>query len=268
MKKIVFTKMHGTGNDFIFVFEKTEADRRFWTKKRVRKLCDRHVGIGADGLILLKPARQRGRYGFCIYNADGSSAEICINGLRCAALLVSRGKEQIVFEPLAGPMSTRVLQRVGSRATVRVDLGIPEYGAATLPPLGRGRKKMAVTAISVGNPHLVVFVNDFDFDWQAVAAQVQQQSTFPRGANVGFARVISRRQIELRFFERGVGPTLSSGSGALAATLAAMREDLVGNTVNLTMPGGKLKITYDPTGDRLYLTGPVEKVFAGEVSIA
>lgn len=267
MKKIAFTKMQGTGNDFIFVFEKSVSVGRFWTKKRVRTVCDRHSGIGADGLIVLSSARRRGGYGFRIYNADGSTAETCINGLRCAALLVSRGKEEIVFHPPPGPVKTRVLQRRGPAGQVMVDLGIPEYHAATLPPLGRGGNKMTVTAISVGNPHLVVFVRDFTFDWLAAAVLVQQQSTFAQGANVDFARVISRRRIELRFFERGVGPTLSSGSGAVAATLAAMREDLVGNTVSLAAPGGKLKITYDPPADRLFLTGPAEKIFTGEISV-
>jgi diaminopimelate epimerase len=268
MRKITFTKMHGTGNDFIFVLAKTSSGRQFWTKKRVRKLCDRHSGIGADGLIVLTPPAKRGGYGFRIYNADGSTAETCLNGLRCAAFLVSRGTGEVIFVPPAGPVSTRVLSRTGSTAIVRVDLGVPEYGAATLPPLGRGWNKMTVTAISVGNPHLVVFVEDFDFDWPAVAGQVQQRSSFPRGANVEFVRVVNRRRMELRFFERGVGPTLSCGSGAVAATLAAMREDLVGNAVNLATPGGKLKINYNPTADRIYLTGAAEKIFTGEIRIS
>ncbi|MFC1475661.1 diaminopimelate epimerase [Candidatus Zixiibacteriota bacterium] len=267
MRTITFTKMHGTGNDFIFVLAKTRSGRQFWTKKRIGTLCDRHIGIGADGLIVLTPLAKREGYGFRIYNADGSTAETCLNGLRCAAFLVSRGPGTVIFEPPAGPVSTRVLSRAGSTAIVRVDLGVPEYGAATLPPLGRGRNKITVTAISVGNPHLVVFVRDFNFDWPVVATQVQQQSAFPRGANVDFVRVINRRRMELRFFERGVGPTLSCGSGAVAATLAAMREDLVGNAVNLVTPGGELKIHYNPTADRIYLTGPVERIFTGEIRI-
>jgi diaminopimelate epimerase len=267
MKKISFTKMHGTGNDFILVSTRARTTRRFWTTRRVRALCDRHHGVGADGLIILTAHRRQRQYGFAIYNADGSTAETCLNGLRCAAFLLTRGTGEIILHPPAGPVSARVLRRKGSTAVVRLDLGIPQYGAAPLPPMGRGRQKATVTAIDVGNPHLVVFVKDFEFDWPRTAARVQQQATFPQATNVDFVRVINRRRLELRFFERGVGPTLSCGSGAVAATLAAMREDLIGNTVRLITPGGTMKINYDSRADRLLLTGPAEKVFSGKIEV-
>ena len=267
MRKIAFTKMQGTGNDFILVQEKSIAALRFWTEKRVWIICDRHLGIGADGLILLTPQGRRGEYDFRIYNADGSGAETCINGLRCAASLVARGKTETVFHPPAGPVRTIILDRRGPIATVRVNLGVPQYQALTLPPLGRGRNKMPVTAISVGNPHLVILVKDFAFDWPAVALRVQHESIFPQGANVDFMRVINRSRLELRFYERGVGPTLSCGSGAMAAALSAMRDDLINNSATLITQGGKLKINYDPLSDHVYLAGPAVRVFSGTIDI-
>jgi len=267
MRKIAFTKMHGTGNDFILVKQKSKKNRRLLTRGRVCALCDRHTGIGADGLIVLAPTRQRGRYDFTIYNADGSSAETCVNGLRCAALLVAKEKKEAVFVTLAGPVATRVLQLKGKKATVQVDLGVPEYRAATLAPLGKGKDKMPMVAIDVGNPHIVVFVKDFDLDWPQAAVAAQHQAGLPRGANVEFVRVIGRRKIELRIFERGVGPTLSSGSGSIAAFFAAMREDLVDNVVDVLMPGGRLRIKYDPQADRVLLSGPAAEVFSGEIRV-
>ena len=267
MRKIAFDKMHGTGNDFILVVEKSSKNKSFWTKRRVRGLCDRYSGIGADGLIALTGVNKHGREGFFIFNADGSQAETCVNGLRCAALLLAKGKRETVFETPAGPVATRVMHPKGKTAGVQVDLGVPQYSAGDLAPLGRGKHKMPMVAISVGNPHAVVFVKNFDFDWSQAATIVQHQVHFPRGVNVEFARVVNRRKIELRIFERGVGPTLSSGSGSVAAVFAAMREDLVGNAVDVVMPGGRLKIKYDPQSDHVYLTGPAVEVFSGEIQV-
>jgi len=267
MRKIVFTKMHGTGNDFILVLEKSRKSREFFNGKRVRALCDRHTGIGADGLIVLIPEHRRGFFGFRIYNADGSPAETCVNGLRCAALLVAGSGKEVVFETVAGPVAARITQAQGQTATVRVDLGVPIYATGILAPLGRGKNKKPMVAITVGNPHIVVFVKNFDFDWPQVAITAQHQAKFPRGANVEFVRVINRRKIELRIFERGVGPTLSCGSGATAAVFACLREDLIDNAVDVVMPGGRLRIKYDPRTDRMFLTGPAVEVFSGEIQV-
>jgi diaminopimelate epimerase len=267
MKKVSFTKMQATGNDFILVREKSAAPQRFWTGKRAWLICDRHLGVGADGLIVLHTPNRHGTHEFRIFNADGSPAETCLNGLRCAALLVSQGTEETVFLPPAGPAITRVIRRNGPVAMVQVDLGFPQYQALSLPALKWGRTRQPVTAIAAGNPHLVVLVQDFDFDWVAAASRVQNESIFPCGANVDFVRVVDRRTVEVRFVERGVGPTLSCGSGAVASALCAMREDLVGNSVDLLVPGGKLRVDYHPRADRLYLTGPAVNIYSGEINL-
>jgi len=267
MKTVQFTKMHGTGNDFVLVVERAGRSAPGWTKARVRALCDRHFGVGADGLLALAPTRRRDQYRFAIYNADGSPAETCINGLRCAAFLLADRARELTFLTLAGPVVTRLLQAHGNTAAVRVDLGVAEYAACTLPPLLVGKAKFPMTAISIGNPHVVALVPDFDFDWERAAVFVQQRAGRSRGINVEFARVVSRRKIELRIFERGVGPTLSSGSGATASVLAAMRDDRVGNDVLVVMSGGRLKIGYDPRTDRVHLTGPATTVYSGEIKI-
>jgi diaminopimelate epimerase len=259
--------MHGTGNDFVLVVERGKRDRVVWTKRRVLALCDRHSGIGADGLVVLTPTARHGPCAFTIYNADGSPAETCVNGLRCAAFLLAGKTQDITFHTLAGPVGTQVLRIRGDTAVVRVDLGPGEYAAVALPPLLVGKARFPVTALSIGNPHVVVFVPAFDFDWQMAAVFVQQRAGRSRGVNVEFARVINRRRIELRIFERGVGPTLSSGSGATASVLAAMRDDLVGNNVEVVMPGGHLQVAYDPQMDRMFLTGPATRVYSGQVEI-
>lgn len=264
MRRIVFNKMHGTGNDFILVQEKSKKSRRLWTKKRVCALCDRHTGIGADGLIVLTADRSPGVYIFRIYNADGSAAETCVNGLRCAALLVRKSGRETVFQTVAGSVITCVKQVKGKTGVVQVDLGVPLYATGILPPLGRGKNKRPMVAITVGNPHIVVFVKNFDFDWPQAAITAQHQAKLPRGANVEFVRVINRKKIELRIFERGVGPTLSCGSGATAVVFACLREDLIDNGVDVVMPGGRLRIKYDPRTDRMSLTGPATEVFSGE----
>jgi len=267
MRDIAFTKMHGTGNDFIFVVEQKTDQLKFWTKKRIRGLCDRNIGIGADGVIVLIPLPKISRYTFQIFNADGSRAETCVNGLRCAALLTAAAGLHAVFETPAGPVATKVIRLDAKTATVQVEVGEPRYEAKTLQPLGRGNRKMSLTAVSIGNPHVVGFVRDFNFDWPEVATAVQQKAPFPRGTNVEFVRVVNRRKIEMRIFERGVGPTLSSGSGSIAAVYAARREDLIDNSVDVVMPGGTLKIKYDPRTDRMYQTGPAVEIYSGNIAV-
>ncbi len=264
MKRLPFVKMHGTGNDFIIIEHKTAKSSGRWTQSRVRTLCDRNTGIGGDGLIILTPRGYR-EYDFKIYNADGSSAETCINGIRCATLLVTHRDETVTFYPPAGPTQARAVRRSTSRARVEIDLGSPEYSAVSLKPLRRKGQRIELTGVAVGNPHVVAFVNDFSFNLDELAAGLQQHSPFPRGANIDFVRVKNERAADLRFFERGVGPTLSSGSGALASYYALRRADLVDNKVTMHTPGGRISVQYRPAKDRVYLVGPAKLVFRGEI---
>ncbi len=268
MKKMLFTKMHGAGNDFIMVVDTAGRDRTFWTKTRVRALCDRRTGIGGDGLIVLSSLRGKGHYNFSIYNADGSAAETCVNGLRCATLLLGTPGKKLLFKTRAGLVETSILKKKNNAASVQVVLGSPLYAAEPLPPLGKGKNRLPLVAINVGNPHVVARVADFNFDWSQTAMMAQQRSPFSRGTNVEFMRIVSRRKIELRIYERGVGPTLSSGSGATAAVLAGMREDLLDNAVDVVMPGGRVKIKYDPRLDRLLMIGPAVTIYSGEIRLS
>jgi len=280
-----FTKMQGTGNDFIVI--ESGDTRRDWAPLAVA-MCDRHFGIGADGLLLVMPslsadARMR------IFNADGSEAEACGNGLRCLVRYVAdrdlvnvSASGEIRIETMGGIREAR-LQRSGDSLTgIQVSMGKPEFAAEKIPvevesgsgdkldiildfPLVIDGEHLELSFVSMGNPHAVYFQQEpvADFPLAQLGPNVEHHNIFPNRINFEVARLINRQEIEARVWERGVGETLACGSGICAIAVAARQHGYIDNTVDIKVPGGILGVEWDGNGE-VFLSGPAEVVFTGE----
>lgn len=258
-----FTKAHGLGNDFLLV-EAIGAPRDLgpWA----RRLCDRHVGVGADGVVLYGVGA--GGSAMRLLNADGSEAEISGNGLRClAALTVEKGwtPKHHVVQTRVGPREVDVEPLGGGRCRVTTDLGEPGPGALVDHPLAVAGRTVEITATSLGNPHCAVFVNPpvDDETLGSLGPALERHASFPQRTNVEFVTVVSRAQLRVRFWERGVGYTRASGTGAASAALAAMLKGVVDRRVAVACDGGTLEVEW-PEGGRLRQTGEAEILFEGE----
>jgi diaminopimelate epimerase len=269
MAKISFIKVESLGNDFVIV-EQSRAARR-WNAKLVAAICDRRAGIGADGLILLGPATTNG-VRFRLFNADGSSAEWSGNGARgVGAYLAAMNPKESDFhlDTLAGCIRVRTKKLKVGGVSASFSRPLPHVEVATAKSMRSitsmaGRKLEAGPVfVDAGNPHWVFVVSGFDFDWESMGRECQEPNRRSNGMNVEFVRVISRRQIELRIFERGVGPTPSSGSGALAAVAACGAMDFVGKSLKVVSPGGKQSARFSPSGESIMLEAPSRIVMAG-----
>jgi len=282
-----FTKLHGAGNDFILV-EASDMERD-WSQVAVA-MCDRHLGVGADGLLLLLPS-DIADFRMRIFNADGSEAKACGNGLRCLARyvlekgLIRAGTHQMLVETISGVRKVE-LHKMGGVANIRAGMGEPKFEAKNIPVViepGEGNivdiksilsysitvddRELLLNLVSMGSPHAVYFWHHpvSDFPLSQLGPEVEQHKMFPDGVNFEVARIISRQQIEARVWERGVGETLACGSGACAITVAAQLHGYIDNKVNIKLPGGILGVEWDRVGEVL-LSGPAEIVFAGEWS--
>jgi diaminopimelate epimerase len=271
-----FVKAHGLGNDFILVAEAlAPADRAPWA----RRLCDRHRGIGGDGVLLHAPAPDGIR--MRLINADGGEAEISGNGLRClAALAVREGwaPPKHVVHTAPGPRPVEVAVLDASRFRVATDLGAPILGSAEIPvalepprapvldqPLEVAGRTVRVTATSMGNPHCAVFLPKPADDrlLAELGAPLERHPFFPRRTNVELVTVVSRSEIRVRFWERGVGPTQASGTGSASAAVAAVLNRLVDRRVRVVCDGGVLEVDW-PEGGHVHQTGEVEVLFEGD----
>ncbi len=274
-----FTKLHGAGTDFIVVDAREHT--RDWTKLAIA-LCDRHVGVGADGLLTVNTSDVAGlRMG--LYNADGSEAEVSGNGIRCfAKFAVDRGLIDIddglvKIETLAGVIPTRVHIENGTVVSAQVSMGRPRFAPQEIPVVLEAEppltnvalelegQTLTVTCLSMGNPHAVHLTDSsiVDFPLEAIGPQVENHALFPKRINFSVAHVSARNQIEARTWERGVGPTLACGSGSSAVMVAAHLAGLVDDEVAITVPGGILELAWDGKGD-VSLSGPAVEVFEGE----
>jgi diaminopimelate epimerase len=279
-------KLQGLGNDFLIVEAgagpELEAPGRF-----ARRLLDRHTGVGADGMIVLGPAGAgagagRSEFAFRLYNADGSEAEISGNGLRCAMGYVVHGGKaagaRAVFHTAVGPRALEVVDRSAAGLRIKTELGMPRFESEAIPfadgkthdsivdyPLTFEGKTLKITCVSMGNPHCDIFVDGFpdDSEWQGTGRRLESHPFFPKRTNVEFIRVVDRGTIEVRFWERGVGETLSSGTGSAAAAVSAMTKGLTDRKVTVRTPGGELIVEW-PKDGQVYQTGPVEFVFEGD----
>ncbi len=276
--RLRFTKMHGLGNDFV-VIDATTAPFDL-APERVRAIADRHFGVGCDQLLVVEPATLADTdFRYRIFNADGGEVEQCGNGARCFVRFVhDRGltaKREIRVETRGGVIAPRLRDD----GLVTVDMGVPELRPARIPfvsdsdavvqPLDVGGDTVAVTAVSMGNPHAVQVVADVAA--APVAAQgalIERHPRFPARVNAGFMEVAGPRHIRLRVFERGAGETLACGTGACAAVVAGVLRGLLVSPVRVETRGGELEIAWNGPGSPVLMTGPAVSVFDGEMELA
>ncbi|NEU27658.1 diaminopimelate epimerase [Paenibacillus ottowii] len=274
-----FTKMNGLGNDFIVWYGHQELPSD--AAELAVRLCDRHFGIGADGLVYILPSN-KADFRMRIINSDGSEAEQCGNAIRCAAKYVYDNKhinrEQITIETLgAGVQQVELTVENGTVRMVKVDMGEPILEGLKIPttldltsvinePIEAGGSGFRFTAVSMGNPHCVIYVEDApSFELEAWGPKLECHPLFPKKTNVEFATVRSRKHIDMRVWERGAGPTLACGTGACATLVASVLNGYSDRRAIVSLKGGDLDIEWSVDDNHIYMTGPAEIVFEGRI---
>lgn len=278
-----FTKMHGCGNDYIYIdcFKENVEDE----KKAAIFLSDRHFGVGGDGIILIKKGT-KADFEMVMYNADGSRGAMCGNGIRCVAKYVYDNKltdsKSISIESMGAVKYIDVKTEDDKVVSARVDMGAPILDASRIPvntkkekvineDITLGGRDFKMTCVSMGNPHAVMFVDESprDFDLNYYGALFESNTdVFPDRVNAEFARIIDRKNIEMRVYERGTGETLACGTGTCATVVAAILNGLADNDVTVHLLGGDLEISWSGNeNDSVFMTGPATYVFTGEIDI-
>jgi diaminopimelate epimerase len=273
-----FTKMHGAGNDYIYVDCFAQSPPKD-PAELARRISDRHFGVGGDGLILICPSEQA-HARMRMFNADGSEAEMCGNGIRCVAKYVyDHGiarEETLRIETGRGVLTLDLSIRGGKVDRVRVDMGEPLLAAEQIPttlpgdpvvdaPLVIDGRELRATCVSMGNPHCVVFVDRLsDEQVLGLGPRIESSEYFPRRTNVEFVEVLSPRALRQRTWERGSGETLACGTGACAVCVAGVLSQRSERKVEIELLGGNLEIQWDEATGRVMMTGPAEEVFSGE----
>ncbi|MBI5922577.1 MAG: diaminopimelate epimerase [Betaproteobacteria bacterium] len=275
--KIRFTKMQGLGNDFVVI----DAVRQKLALQpgQARFLADRHFGVGCDQILVVEKSTEPGvDFGYRIFNADGGEVEQCGNGARCFVRFVH---EQRLSDKREIRVATRcgiIAPRLEENGDVSVDMGAPRFAPAEIPfisdtdavvqALQVGEQSVAISTVSMGNPHAVQVVEDVDAAPVEVAGPlIETHPRFPRRVNAGFMQVVGRHAIRLRVFERGTGETLACGTGACAAVVAGIRRGLLDSPVRVTMRGGELRIAWAGEQAPVIMTGPAVTVFSGEIDL-
>lgn len=275
-----FTKMHGLGNDYVYVncfeekIDNPPAVARF--------VSDRHFGIGSDGLIMINPSKTAD-FEMEMYNADGSRGEMCGNGIRCVAKYVYdyglTDKTQISVETLGGIKYLDLTVEDGKVSLVKVDMGKPELEADLIPiisereqvidePIEVDGKEYHMTGVSMGNPHAVIYVDDIKgLDMEKIGPKFENHERFPKRINTEFVHCIDRQTVEMRVWERGSGETLACGTGACAVAVSSILNNLTDTRVTVKLLGGDLQIEWDREKDRVFMTGPATVVFDGVIDI-
>lgn len=282
MAKLAFTKMHGIGNDYIYV-DCTQQDFPYDPAAVSRALSPRHFAVGADGLVLILPSHSAD-FKMRIFNADGSEASMCGNASRCVAKYVRErsltDKKEIRLETLSGVKTLRIhpdAVQEGIVAGVTVDVGVPNFATADLPArvggedwidreLDFGGYARRATLVTIGNPHAVMFFDEDieGLDLPTIGPAVERSAIFPERINAEFARVLSRKKIAMRVWERGSGETMACGTGACAVAVAAAQCGYCDREVRVHLPGGDLQIAWNDDG-HVYMTGPAAFVCDGTV---
>lgn len=270
-----FTKMHGLGNDFVVI----DATRQPFAPSAddLRRIADRRFGVGCDQILVVEPASVPDvDFDYRIYNADGSESGQCGNGARCLARFVrDKGLSERDTIRVRTQSSVLVLQLLED-GQVRVDMGAPRFEPAEIPLRAAQRETryrheldgatLEFGALSMGNPHAVILVDDLDTaPVRTLGPRLQTQAIFPQQANVGFMQIVDRDTLRLRVYERGAGETLACGSGACAAAVVARIWDRVARAVTVRLPGGSLQIEWDGEGRPVFMTGPATTVFTGDL---
>jgi len=282
--EVQFTKYHGLGNDFILIDDRDKSSPSL-SASQSSKLCNRNFGIGGDGVIFaLKPPSSDYDFAMRIYNSDGSEPEMCGNGIRCLAKFLKdlgETSSRYTIETLAGP----IVPEMSEDGSIVVDMGEPILTASDVPCLltpnldssiveqkmnDSNGKEWKVNAVSMGNPHCIIFVDDLetDIDFMKDGPAIELlEEAFPARTNVEFVQVMSSTQCRVKVWERGAGPTLACGTGACAVTVAAIRAGKIprGNEVRVTLPGGDLFIDWKEDDNKIYMKGPATYAFSGKV---
>lgn len=273
-----FAKMHGAGNDFLIV--ESAGEERDWSALAVA-MCERNLGVGADGLMLILPS-EKADFRMRLFNADGAEAEVSGNGVRCLVkYAVERGiapakDDRVTIEAIHDVLEAQVSRDGAKVARSRLSMGGPRFEPKEIPmradvkapvldyEIDVDGERIAVSCMSIGNPHAVQFidVDVNDYPLEAIGPKVEHHPAFPARVNYGVARVVSRERMNVRVWERGAGETLACGSGCCAAMVMAHLHGYVGERVDITQPGGLLTVEWDGRG-AVYLTGPAEFVFEG-----
>lgn len=271
-----FWKMHGLGNDYVVIDNRNEKIGNENVTHLARKLCERRFSVGADGLLLvynstLADVKMR------IFNADGSEAEMCGNGIRCFVKYCYENgiakKKELTVETLAGVKQTWLTVEDDIVKSVKVDMGVPSLEKSKIPMVGVGNcineelqvdaERYKITCLSTGNPHCVIFVDDAaTFPIEHVGPKIENHHFFPNRTNVEFAQVLNKREVKVRVWERGCGETLACGTGACATVVAGNLLGKIGGRVTVHLRGGDLEVEY---AERLFLSGSAVKVFEGKL---
>ncbi|MBD0334872.1 MAG: diaminopimelate epimerase [Cyanobacteria bacterium Co-bin13] len=277
-----FTKYHGLGNDFILIDNRHQSEPVLTAEDAVL-WCDRHFGIGGDGVIFALPGQDGTDYTMRIFNSDGSEPEMCGNGIRCLAQFIGNLEASDGNAPTL-PYAYRIHTLAGTitpelqaNGQVTVDMGEPYLLAGEIPttlaaadekvvgqPLVVADQSWEVTCVSMGNPHCITFVDDVAaISLEALGPQFEHHSVFPKRINTEFIQVVRPDYLKMRVWERGAGITLACGTGACASLVAGVLTGRCDRKATLELPGGPLQIEWSETNNRIYMTGPAEKVFAG-----
>jgi diaminopimelate epimerase len=272
-----FTKMHGLGNDFVVIDAVTQNINL--SAAVVRRIADRHLGIGCDQVLIVEPPSSTDiDFNYRIFNSDGSEVEQCGNGARCLARFVRdrklSGKESIRVKT----MNRIIGLSINKDNTISVDMGIPQFEPKDLPfeaecrsasyEIDLGDQTATIAAISMGNPHAVMFVDDIDSaPVSTIGSKIEKHYRFPNKVNVGFVEVVNRRHVKLRVHERGSGETRACGSGACAAAVATIQKGLVDSPVTVALTGGNLTINWPGEGHSLMMSGQAITSFHGQIKL-
>lgn len=274
-----FAKLHGAGNDFLVT--ESAGEERDWAAISIA-MCERHLGVGADGLMLILPS-ERADFRMRLFNADGSEAEVSGNGVRCLVkYAVERGiapakDNKVSIEAIHDILVADVFIEGAKVVRSRLSMGQPKFTPAEVPvladvtppvidfPIDVDRQSIPVSCMSIGNPHAVNIIDTSvqEYPLETIGPKVENHPAFPARVNYGVANVLSRERMDVRVWERGAGETLACGSGCCAAMVMSHLKGLVGDKVDITQPGGLLTVEWDGAGD-VYLTGPAEFIFEGD----
>ncbi len=274
---VPFTKMHGAGNDFV-VFDGVSRPVPL-TPDKIRRMADRHYGIGCDQVLLVeRPTASGADFRYRIFNADGGEVEQCGNGARCFARFVRdkrlTTKDEIAVETLSG----MIYPRLEADGGVSVNMGVPRFEPADVPFEAEAReivydlkmqdRTVSVSVLSLGNPHAVQVVPDVDAaPVNTQGPQIERHPRFPRRVNAGYMQIVDRRHIRLRVYERGAGETLACGSGACAAVVAGRQRGLLDDKVEVKLPGGTLRVSWAGEAQPVWMAGPAVTVFEGTIDL-
>ena len=277
-----FTKMHGIGNDYIYIDTFDQQEPKMGWVELAKRVADRRFGIGADGMILIEPPKSKKAHGSMrMFNADGSESEMCGNGLRCVSKFLHdfkfKGVDHLDIDTGVGCLGVDVIKRYfnGDVDTVKINMGSPKLTASEIPNIGLGEgkedtlevdgKTYSYTAVSMGNPHCVIFVDCVaDFPVEIVGSKIENMlNVFPNRVNIEFIEVVSKTQAKQRTWERGSGETLACGTGASAVGVAGTLRGYFDGEVHIELLGGNLDISWAGAGEPVWMTGPASYICHG-----